>query len=196
MGNTWSVISAINYLGYECELTKEKSKIINSDLLILPGVGSYSRAIKKLKLTNIFNFIKEAVLEKEKKILGICLGFQLLGISSEEDGSNNGLNIIPSKVKKFSFQPNNNYKIPHVGFNSVKFNPKDALFSKINQNSDFYFVHSFRFENNNLEGLKSTTFHGEEFLAAYHHKNIFGTQFHPEKSQSNGLTLIKNFINI
>ena len=195
MGNTWSVISAINYLGYECELSREKSKIINADSLILPGVGSFNRAIKKLKDSNIFDFIKEAVINKEKKILGICLGFQLLGMSSEENGLNNGLEIIPAKVKKFSFEPNNNFKIPHVGFNSVNFNPKDSLFSNINQNSDFYFVHSYRFENNNIEGLKSISFHGEEFIAAYHHKNIFGTQFHPEKSQSNGLRLLKNFIN-
>ena len=194
MGNTWSVISAINHLGYSCDLTSNNKKILNADSIILPGVGSFNRAINKLKKNGIFETIREAILEKNKKILGICLGFQLMGISSTEDGFNKGLNLIPSEVSHFSFKELKNYKIPHIGFNSVEFDQKDRFFLNIPQKSDFYFVHSYRFKCDNLPGFKAKTFHGESFLAAYHSDNIFGTQFHPEKSQLNGLSLIKNFL--
>ena len=195
MGNTWSVISAINHLGYSCNLTSNNKKILNADSIILPGVGSFNRAINKLKDNGIFETIREAVLEKNKKILGICLGFQLMGISSTEDGFNKGLNLIPSEVSHFSSEKIKSYKVPHIGFNSVEFDPRDEFFSNISQKSDFYFVHSYRFKFENLTGFKAKTSYGEKFLAAYHSDNIFGTQFHPEKSQVNGLFLLKNFLN-
>ena len=196
MGNTWSVISAIKHLGYSCNLTSNSNKILNADSIILPGVGSFNKAINRLKDTGTFETIREAVLEKNKKILGICLGFQLMGISSTEDGFNKGLNLIPSKVSHFSLKKTKNCKIPHIGFNYVEFDPRDKFFLNISQNSDFYFVHSYRFKFDNLIGLKAKTFYGETFLAAYHSDNIFGTQFHPEKSQKNGLSLIKNFLDL
>ena len=192
MGNTWSVISAINYLGINCNLSNNIEQIINSDVLILPGVGSFKKGVLNLKKLGLFDLIKNQVLEKNKKILGICLGFQLLGISSSEDGFEEGLNLIPAKVERFE-NNSGNLKIPHIGFNSVNFLKNDILFSNLKEKSDFYFVHSYRFKNESIEGCISTVNYGEEFIASYHKDNIFGTQFHPEKSQSNGLKLLKNF---
>lgn len=195
MGNTWSVISAIKYLGMNCELSNAKSKILDADCIVLPGVGSFKKGVINLKKLDIFELLKNQFSNKNKKILGICLGFQLLGISSTEDGFLEGLNLIPAKVEKFDFK-NKNLKIPHIGFNSVNYDNNDYLFKNLNNNNDFYFVHSYRFINKPLDGIISTCHYGQEFIATYHNENIFGTQFHPEKSQSNGLIVLKNFFEI
>ena len=195
MGNTWSVLSALKYIGIDGELSNDKNKISNADCLILPGVGSFKKGVINLKKLDIFKLIINEVSEKNKKILGICLGFQLLGISSTEDGFQEGLNLIPARVEKFEIS-NKNLKIPHVGFNSVNYDKNDVLFKNLKTNNDFYFVHSYRFINKPLSGSISTCNYGQEFIATYHKENIFGTQFHPEKSQSNGLILLKNFFEI
>ena len=192
MGNTWSVISALNYLGVKSELSYNKEKIINSDILILPGVGSFKKGVFNLKNLGLFELIRKEVIENKKIIFGICLGFQLLGISSNEGGFEKGLNLISAEVEKFENQKNK-LKIPHIGFNSVSFSKEDNLFLNLNEDSDFYFVHSYRFKFKTMDGFVSKANYGEPFIAAYHKNNIYGTQFHPEKSQSNGLMLLKNF---
>ena len=192
MGNTWSVISAIKYLGFNCELSNNIDKISNAEYIILPGVGSFKKGIQNLKDLGLFTLLKNKKFLKDKKILGICLGFQLLGISSTEEGHENGLNLIPLKVEKFKFNKTH-LKIPHIGFNSVVFNSQDKLFQGLKNEADFYFVHSYRFRSYSLDGYISYCDDGEKFLAAYHKDNIYGTQFHPEKSQTNGLILLKNF---
>ena len=192
MGNTWSVLSALKYIGIDCELSNDKNQISNADCILLPGVGSFKKGIINLKKLDIFELLIDEVSNKKKKILGICLGFQLLGASSTEDGFQEGLNLIPAKVEKFDFNYKN-LKIPHIGFNSVNFDRNDILFKNLKNNNDFYFVHSYRFINQPLSGSISTCHYGQDFIATYHKENIFGTQFHPEKSQSNGLILLKNF---
>mgnify|MGYP001474303280 FL=1 len=119
----------------------------------------------------------------------------MLGVSSTEDGYESGLNLIPAKVEKFESNINN-LKIPHIGFNSVNFDNKDRLFLGLKKNVDFYFVHSYRFRFENLDGFLTSCTYGEKFIASYHKDNIYGTQFHPEKSQSNGLILLKNFFDV
>lgn len=195
MGNTWSVISAIKYLGFNCELSNNIEQISNAEYIILPGVGSFKKGINNLKDLGLFNLLKSKKFLKDKKILGICLGFQLLGISSTEDGYENGLHLIPLKVDKFTFNTNN-LKIPHIGFNSVKFQCQDKLFLGLKNEADFYFVHSYRFRYNFMDGFIAYCDYGEKFIAAYHKNNIYGTQFHPEKSQTNGLIILKNFFEI
>ena len=195
MGNTWSVISAIKYLGFNCELSNNIEKISNAEYIILPGVGSFKKGIQRLKDLGLFTLLKNKKFLKGKKILGICLGFQLLGVSSTEEGYENGLNLIPLKVDKFKFNKTH-LKIPHIGFNSVNFHYQDKLFLGLKNEADFYFVHSYRFINKPLSGSISTCHYGQDFIATYHKDNIFGTQFHPEKSQSNGLILLKNFFEI
>ena len=135
-------------------------------------------------------------MKKKNKILGICLGFQLLGKKGYEDGESQGLGLIDSEVIKFS---NNKLKVPHVGFNNISIiNKKSLLYKDIDNLSDFYFVHSYLmpYPNKNIkEDYIATCTYGEKFIASVELNNIFGTQFHPEKSQSNGLKLIKNFLN-
>ena len=192
MGNIWSVSNALKYIGAESRFIKSPEDIISSECLILPGVGSFPEAMKIIKN----NFFDEAIIELSKSgvsILGICLGMQILGASSNENNFTLGLNLLPNKVEKFS---NNKLKIPHVGFNSIKKYGNSKLLINFHSDIYFYFVHSFRMVKNNSLYNYSICNYDEDFIASVEINNIFGTQFHPEKSQTNGLKLLKNFLNI
>jgi len=195
MGNIWSVVSALKYLGYRSEVTSNKDEIANAKCLLLPGVGSFRRAMQSLQNLDLDRTICDSV-NKGTKILGICLGMQLLGIDGTEEGDTNGLNLIPYKVAKFSKEEVSNRKIPHIGFNSVNFSNNSRLFTGVSPQSDFYFVHSYRMLPNQSESEQATCDYGIQFLAAYEKNNIFATQFHPEKSQTNGLILLSNFLKV
>ena len=194
MGNLWSILSALEYLGVDAVLVNQATKIINLDHIILPGVGSFRLAMNIIRRKNFDSAIKEAVLIRGSKILGICLGMQLLGSSSTEDGETSGLGLIPNKVEKFSKSEVGNRKIPHVGFNSISIDKESSFFSDLSNNSDFYFVHSYRMLSEKLNSGIAICTYGIEFLAAFKYNNIYGTQFHPEKSQTNGLVILRNFI--
>lgn len=193
MGNIYSVQSALTFLGFESEYTDEPEKILNADKIILPGVGSFRKAMQNIRLKGLEDPIKESIQTKGKTILGICLGMQLLGTSSTEDGFTKGLGLFDGIVEKFSDKYN--LKIPHIGYNEVIQSPNSVLFQNLDKNSDFYFVHSYRMMSQIAIGI-STCNYGEKFVAAFEQKNVFGTQFHPEKSQTNGLILLKNFLSI
>jgi len=190
MGNIYSLQSALKFLGYDSICSNKSEDIINADKIILPGVGSFKIAMDNIIKLKIDKSIKIAVKVNNIPILGICLGMQLLGVSSTEDGFSNGLNLFEGEVTKFIDQ---SVKIPHVGFNNVNHPVNSTLFKGIKMNSDFYFVHSYKMTTNKTNGIGLTS-NGESFVASYEEENIFGTQFHPEKSQTNGLLLIKNFI--
>lgn len=195
MGNIYSIQSAIKFLGFESICSKDHDEIIKSDKIILPGVGSFSEAVKNIKKFDIQSTLNFAVLEKKSPILGICLGMQLLGKSSTEDGYSKGLGYFPGIVEKFNFSKNF-LKIPHVGFNNVEIPSNSILYSNFKEdNLDFYFVHSYRMKTELSSGIGITTY-GEEFVSSFEYENIFGTQFHPEKSQSNGLKLLENFLKL
>ena len=196
MGNLKSVEISLNYLGLENKLIRDPKNLKKFSHIILPGVGSFKRAIKNLKSTGMFKTLIEISKKKEKKILGICLGMQLLFNSSTEEGYTKGLGIIDGKVEKFSFRKTKNLKIPHVGFNEVCFSKKNFFFKNVSNNSDFYFDHSYRITKFNENINPATSNYGVKFLSGFNFKNIYGTQFHPEKSQSNGLLLLRNFIKI
>ena len=194
MGNLFSVESAIKYLGHKPVITDDFDIISNSKLIILPGVGSFRKAMKTIKQKKIDIAINMS-LKKKSKILGICLGFQLLAKSSPEDGLTNGLNLIDKKITKL--KTNEKIKIPHVGFNSVTYPKESILFKNIKNNSDFYFVHSYKINYSKDDLYKISFFtYDKKYIAAYENNNIFVTQFHPEKSQTNGLVLLNNFINL
>jgi len=195
MGNLHSVIKAIEFLGYVAKVSNIPQDIISSEVLILPGVGSFGRAMHHLKINGMDKALAEAVAEKRKKILGICLGMQLLFEFGEEDGGVEGLSLVKGLVGRFDSDNEMGLQLPHVGFNSVNSGDHSRLFKKIPTNSDFYFVHSFRVSAFPERGCVSTTNYGDNFIAAYEYNNIFCTQFHPEKSQTNGLILLKNFLN-
>lgn len=194
MGNLWSVLSALRYLGCSPIVTGDPEEVLDANLLLLPGVGSFSKAMAALKVSGLDQAIVEAVSVKGNKILGICLGMQLMGLSSTEDGQTAGLGLIQGVVDKFSLNEVGVNKIPHIGFDLVRANSDAKLFKGLQPAADFYFVHSYRFLPAELSGQVSVCNYGVEFLAAYEQDNIFATQFHPEKSQTNGLVLLKNFL--
>jgi glutamine amidotransferase len=196
MGNLWSVASALNYLGAEAIVTHDPDLIVNARGLILPGVGSFRNAMIALKALKIDGAIKEAVHGRGRKILGICLGMQLLGSRGTEDGETEGLGVVPNQVDRFAPSEVGINKVPHIGFNTVRIKSRDGLFKGLAECSDFYFVHSYRMLLENFEGRTAICEYGQEFLAAFQHDNVCGTQFHPEKSQVNGLTLLKNFLEL
>jgi glutamine amidotransferase len=151
-------------------------------------------AMQYLQQKDLVNAITESVYAKRCKILGICLGFQMLALSSTEDGDSVGLGFIPAKVERFARADLSGRKLPHIGFNKIEMLSAVGLFSGFNLSADFYFVHSYRILPDGLLGNKATCNYGVDFLAAYQYENIFGAQFHPEKSQTNGLAFLKNFL--
>jgi len=195
MGNLWSVVSALDFLGADSIISSNPAEITKADAILLPGVGSFRLAMETLVNTNLNEAIKEAVQIKQRKILGICLGFQMLAESSTEDGMTAGLGFIPTPVERFSVQELERRKLPHIGFNRVRLPNLPSLFDGFKTEEDFYFVHSYRLLAQALPGKKAICNYGTDFLAAYEHENVFGVQFHPEKSQTNGLRLLANFLN-
>tara|TARA_B100000315_G_scaffold127921_1_gene117644 strand:+ start:16908 stop:17531 length:624 start_codon:yes stop_codon:yes gene_type:complete len=194
MGNIRSIQNALDFLEFDSRVIDSPKGILTSKKLILPGVGSFRVAMEHIKSMGLFDALNEAVLEKKAPILGICLGMQLLAIEGEEDGLTKGFGWVPGKVKHF---PSKDFslKIPHIGFNTVYFqNRTKNIFEGLNDHADFYFVHSYRMISEEPEKyVSSWANYGEKFAASVQYKNIFGTQFHPEKSQSNGLIVMKNF---
>jgi len=194
MGNIWSVLSALRYLGCNPKVSSEPEIVSQADSLLLPGVGSFRKAMLSLRENSLDQAIIEAVKGKGCKILGICLGMQLMGSRGYEDGDTAGLGLIINPVDKFSTQEVGANKIPHIGFDIVHSKRDARLFQGLPNAADFYFVHSYKMLPDGLSGKISTCNYGTEFLAAYEQDNIFATQFHPEKSQTNGLVLLKNFL--
>jgi len=197
MGNLWSVASAIKFLGADPVVSHDPIEIANSNCLVLPGVGSFRRAMETIKTNKYDQAIAEALTNSKTKLLGICLGMQLLGASSTEDGVTPGLGLVPNLVTRFSSNNNIKIKIPHIGFSEVKSPKNSSLFVNIPDNSCFYFVHSYFMEIANSDVAKghvATATHGTDFVAAIESGRICGTQFHPEKSQKSGLQLMRNFL--
>jgi len=194
MGNIQSVLGALRYLGIDPIVSGDPKILLQADSLVLPGVGSFYKAMGKLHDSGLADALKEAVLGRDRKILGICLGLQLMSEYGDEDGGRAGLGFIPGQTKRFAPPHLGSTKVPHVGFNKVTFDPASRLFRGFHGSADYYFVHSYRLLPQDSPGLYAICRNGEEFVAAYEHHNIFCTQFHPEKSQTNGLKLLSNFL--
>ena len=195
MGNLGSLKNALKYLNTKVTITNKHEVILKSKILFLPGVGSFKKAMNEIKIRKLDKVIHETI-KKGHYIFGICLGMQLLGTSSNEDGVTKGLGVVNNKIFKFSDKETKNKKIPHVGFNSVKFEKSNKLFRGLESNSDFYFVHSYRMLPEKLKNNISITKYGVNFLSSFNQENVFATQFHPEKSQGNGLKVLENFISL
>lgn len=193
MGNIFSIQSALKYLGVETKLSSVAEDIFTAERIVLPGVGSFRRAMENLKAKGLDVLLRQVALERKIPLLGICLGMQLLGLSSTEDGFTKGLSLISAPVERFSSE-DPTIKIPHVGFNAVTAKANSVLLKKLPRETDFYFTHSFYMDDEGNASVSGTCFHGKTFAAVVERENIFGTQFHPEKSQSNGLIVLKNFV--
>ena len=189
MGNSTSVKKAFDFLNIKCSITSSLDEIKKANKILIPGVGAYDDAIDALHSLNLFDELKELILIDKKPILGICLGMQLLANSSLESKDKKGFGFIDTECKKFDC----NLKVPHVGWNNIEIVNKDSLlFKNIPDNSDFYFVHSYHFDENVAE-KSSVVDYGYKFTSSLEKDNIFGLQFHPEKSQKYGLEILKNF---
>jgi len=191
MGNIQSVKNAFELFDSKVEIISDPSNIKNADGIILPGVGAFSNAVKNLKERKLIEPLKEAVINKKVPLLGICLGMQLLADKSEERGNNEGLFFIPGEIRKIPHKEG--LRLPHVGWNEVTIKKKDPLFKNIIDKGSFYFVHSYRFECDD-EFVVATTDYGQKINAVVRKENIFGIQFHPERSQRKGLHMLANFI--
>jgi len=194
MGNLWSVASAIKFLGKIPIITEDLSKISESETLILPGVGSFRRAMNTIRNKSIDKAIFDSLQNPKSKLLGICLGMQLLGTSSTEHGLTEGLGLVQNEVVRLANSEINPIKIPHVGFNKVQMPRDSKLFEQISIDAYFYFVHSYAMQILNDSSKYTTTTYGHQFVAAIESGQVFGTQFHPEKSQKNGLKVLENFL--
>lgn len=198
MGNIRSVQSALGFLGADHRLVQSRSEILECSHLILPGVGSFARAVQNMADHGIQESILEAVRVKQRPLLGICLGMQLLATEGVEGGTNPGLDLIPGRVVRLSPEKagGEELTIPHIGFSLVPFASEGAgpLTAGLAPGADFYFVHSFHLECRDPHDVFGWCEYGGRFVAAVQKGIVFGTQFHPEKSQGNGLRLLRNFL--
>ena len=193
LGNLGSIINSFEEINANIKIISNPKDIDNVEHLILPGVGSFRLGMKNLLNKGWDKKIFSHV-EKQKPLLGICLGMQLLFDRGEEDGECKGLGLIKGKVIKMKNMKNR--KLPHVGWNQLNFKNKHPIFEKVRDNVDYYFVHSYECLVENSSNIISTSnYHTEILSCVSDGKNIVGTQFHPEKSPPNGLKILKNFLN-
>lgn len=193
MGNIRSVSKAIEAVGGEIRITQNPEEVRKAKAIVLPGVGAFRDCMGNLMKLGLLDTVKEEIL-KGKPYLGICLGMQILFSESEEFGLCKGLDLIKGKVVRFNLSKE--YKIPHMGWNTVNFRKKSKLLSEIPDSSYFYFVHSYYVMPEESKVIAGVTDYGLEFTSMLIYENIFATQFHPEKSQKTGLKLLKNFIQL
>ena len=191
VGNTLSVWNAVRSLDYvNLRISNQHQDILSADVLILPGVGAFDACLKSLRAHHLDDALNIAVLTLKKPILGICIGMQLMADFSEENGLHHGLGWIPGRVVKLKLdQP---YLVPHVGWNELAIKCDSPLFSRTGINPHFYFDHSYHFKCD-TQFVAATCDYPSPITAALVHNNIYGVQFHPEKSSTNGLKLLRGF---
>ena len=200
VGNVKSIQNALEKVNVEVQLSNERDVIIASDGIILPGVGAFSHGMDSLHEYGLSEIIYDYV-ETGKPLLGICLGMQMLLSESEEFGLTKGLNLIPGKVVKIPVEQSSSEKLPHVSWNEIKSTGEESwnktILEGLRDSEDMYFVHSFIVEPENTDYILSrTNYAGYEFCSTVKLNNIFGCQFHPEKSADAGLKILENFVKI
>ncbi|GAB5045831.1 imidazole glycerol phosphate synthase subunit HisH [Thermodesulfovibrio sp. TK110] len=193
MGNIRSVSKALEAVGAQIKITQNSEDIKNARALVLPGVGAFRDCIENLSELGVLQTIKEEIFNG-KPYLGICLGMQILFSESEEFGFCKGLEIFKGRVVRFKLPKE--YKIPHMGWNTVKFKKKNKIVESIPDKSYFYFVHSYYVVPEDEKIIAGVTDYGIDFTSMIVYENIFATQFHPEKSQKTGLKLLRNFVEL
>jgi glutamine amidotransferase len=188
MGNVASVEKALTFLGIPSKITKDQSDIASADFIILPGVGAFNQGMQNLRESGLIEVLNLEVIDKKKPFMGICLGMQLIADRGYEPSSCKGLGWIEGEVTKIK-EPGKS--IPHLGWNEISAR-ENSIMSKFD-NKDFYFIHSYHFDVKDPSRIMATVNYGKDYVAVVQKDNIFATQFHPEKSQTIGLALIKNF---
>lgn len=194
MGNVGSVKNALTFLGKESVISSDPRDLESASHLILPGVGAFADGIKNLAGSGLLPTLESEVLIKKKPILGLCLGMQLFAGEGEEGGLHKGLGWIKGRVQRFKVDEKL-YKVPHVGWNDIYPSDRAILFLGVKR-PIFYFVHSYHLVPEDKSIISAEAEYGQRFVAAIEKDNIFGLQFHPEKSQSEGLRVLENFLKL
>ena len=197
MGNLRSVHKAVERVGYDAQVTADPQEVLNASKIILPGVGAFRDCMRNLEELRLLEPVIRSI-EAGKPFLGICLGLQLLFEKSDEFGTHQGMGVLPGKVTRFADdisdpETDQPYPIPHMGWNTMEIKKETPLFDGIENNSFFYFVHSYYALPQDPKDIAATTPYGIEFACAVQRDNIYAVQFHPEKSQEVGLQMLRNF---
>src|SRR5262245_15087491 len=190
MGNLRSVQKALERVGHSATITSDPAVVADADKVVLPGVGAFRDAIAALRQRKLVDPIRSAI-ERGKPFLGICLGLQLLFDKSYEDGEYEGLGIVPGEVVRFKVPAE--YKVPHMGWNQLRFRQRPVIFKGIDAGAHFYFVHSYYVAPEDRSFIATETDYAQPFCSSVWRDHLYAVQFHPEKSQAAGLQLLKNF---
>lgn len=192
VGNLFSIKTSFDYIGEPCEFTSDADRILGAERILLPGVGAFGDAVNKLHESKLFDIVKDFA-KTGKPMMGICLGMQLLFEKSYEYGEHEGLSLLPGEVLRFTPEDvGEDGRIPHSGWNSINIVKDNPLLKGINENAYVYYVHSY-FVPKNKNTIAETMYGNTVFSGSVNKDNIFGTQFHPEKSGDVGLKILKNF---
>ena len=198
-GNISSVINSFKEVAKDkvnIEVTSDLNKIKSSDKVVLPGQGSFKSCIEALNNINgLVNTLNEFAINNKKPLLGICVGLQMFADIGYEETETKGLGWMPGKVSKIDNQ-DGKYKLPHIGWNQINIVKESKIFKNIDNNSHMYFVHSYEFIPSDKNVISATTDYSTNIVCSVEKENLFGTQFHPEKSDKTGLQIIQNFINL
>ena len=198
-GNISSVINSFKEVAKDkvsIKVTSDLDKIKSSDKVVLPGQGSFKSCVDALnKINGLTDTLNEFTINNKKPLLGICVGLQMFADVGYEETETKGLGWIPGKVLKIDNQ-NGKFKLPHIGWNQINIVKNSKIFKDVENNSHMYFVHSYEFVPNDKKVISATTDYSSNIVCSVEKENIFGTQFHPEKSDKTGLKIIENFINI
>jgi len=191
MGNLRNVQKGFEKIGLEARLTRNKKEIGKASAIVLPGVGAFKDCMENLEKYGLVDPLLRSI-EKGKPYLGICLGLQILFSESEEFGTCKGLDLIRGKVVKF--KPDPEHKVPHMGWNTIEKEQEVPMLQGVDSGDFFYFVHSYYVVPEEARWVSTFTTYGEPFVSSIWKENLFATQFHPEKSQRKGLTILENFV--
>ena len=193
VGNLRSVANALAAVGCEATVTSQPEDLRAADRIILPGVGAFGDCMANLRKAGWIEVLEEEVRHKGKPFLGLCVGMQMLATTGKEQGTYEGLNWVPGVVERITSR-DPTVRVPHIGWNDVRFTARDGLYKGSGDTQTFYFVHSYVFHPNDPSVASGFCSYGEEFVASLEVGNIYATQFHPEKSQKAGLGVLKNFL--